>query len=628
MNKKIACITTCWNRSLFTECMTGIVKAAGDFHFTVCVFNCFGGFDYHSTNTAGEFNIYNLPDLKDFDGIFVQGNQIQDYTVREQIGDQIERAGIPGVSLDLPVRGCINVGIDNYKAMRAMVDHIIKVHHRRNIHFISGPSYNWEVMQRLQAYDDAIREAGLTPHVHPGDYLFQTGYKAAKEILSQGEIPEAIVCVNDTTAFGVYRALKENGVGIPEQAIVTGFDHTDTVSGYCPSLTTIERHNADCAYNAISLLKELMEGGRGMNPAENEAQPLFLQSCGCIEKDDSVTFGFKDIYVEESEYRDHYNDVQQILMEKLLEAESIETLMEGIMANKGIFDCDNYYFVLNKEILDFDNSQSERGRRDISERVVLAATDDDTVLAHGGLMAEFSSRELIPKAVFESSPDSVFSFFPLHYKEESFGYVVFKGERLPLIDKGLLKHTLLYINLAIENGRKRYMLKELNEQLDALYVRDNLTGLYNRFGFERFANNILEKARSEKKKTAVIFADMDCLKAINDRFGHEIGDYAIKQVAQAIRKACVEKQLIVRYGGDEFLIIGVCGDLSDAEKLMEKIRRNLEEESSHSGLSFPINASLGCKILNPEENDTLEECIKKADERMYDEKKRKHAERH
>ena len=58
------------------------------------------------------------------------------------------------------------------------------------------------------------------------------------------------------------------------------------------------------------------------------------------------------------------------------------------------------------------HSQKEADR-DISERVVLAATtDDDTVLAHGGLMAEFSSRELYPKAVFESSPDSVFSFSP------------------------------------------------------------------------------------------------------------------------------------------------------------------------------------------------------------------------
>lgn len=151
-------------------------------------------------------------------------------------------------------------------------------------------------------------------------------------------------------------------------------------------------------------------------------------------------------------------------------------------------------------------------------------------------------------------------------------------------------------------------------------LTDSLTGLYNRYAFNRRAEELI--ADGERGvKTMFMMADLNYLKQINDNFGHLAGDKALNAIGQAISSACGENERCYRFGGDEFMLIGV-GDYSEEriDDLKLRIRRSLEDFNAHSGLPYMVKVSLGavCEIADSAEK--LDRMVKLADEKMYQDK--------
>jgi two-component system cell cycle response regulator len=145
-----------------------------------------------------------------------------------------------------------------------------------------------------------------------------------------------------------------------------------------------------------------------------------------------------------------------------------------------------------------------------------------------------------------------------------------------------------------------------------------LTSALNRNFLEEKGNEILIKYKLKSQALGVIMLDIDNFKRVNDTCGHDIGDLVLKTVANTIKKSLRKDDLIIRYGGEEFLILLPNTDLEQTLKVAEKIRKNIEntEITIPTGEKIKVTASLGVSVVYPEDKNIFE-AIKRVDEKLH-----------
>lgn len=150
---------------------------------------------------------------------------------------------------------------------------------------------------------------------------------------------------------------------------------------------------------------------------------------------------------------------------------------------------------------------------------------------------------------------------------------------------------------------------------------DALTGLYNRIGFQRHAEPLLQEITpADTKLTALFYLDLDHFKDINDTFGHAKGDDALRAAADAMHSALRKEDLICRFGGDEFaVLVPDIPDRAALETIADKLIRALEATYTEGSKTVHLSASLGAAIAKP--NQTLDELCAIADKALYEVKK-------
>ncbi|MEA3374374.1 MAG: diguanylate cyclase [Campylobacterota bacterium] len=148
--------------------------------------------------------------------------------------------------------------------------------------------------------------------------------------------------------------------------------------------------------------------------------------------------------------------------------------------------------------------------------------------------------------------------------------------------------------------------------------KDFMTGLYNRRFFFESGEPLLAKAQRKKRPLAVVMLDIDFFKRVNDTYGHDVGDIAIKEVGKVLHKMLRQSDLIARFGGEEFCLLLEDVTLEDLEKKFEAIRAVFEKNViTVDDVSFSYTISTGiCYGLD----DSLETLIKYSDEALYDAK--------
>jgi len=161
----------------------------------------------------------------------------------------------------------------------------------------------------------------------------------------------------------------------------------------------------------------------------------------------------------------------------------------------------------------------------------------------------------------------------------------------------------------------------MEETLRALALIDELTGLYNRRGFFTLAQQQLKTANRTKSRLALLFADFDGLKQINDTFGHPEGDRALIEVANATRETFRESDIIARIGGDEFVVLAVETDGAPAEILAARLQENLAAHNAREGRRYELALSVGLARYDPERPCSIDELLTQADRAMYERKR-------
>lgn len=159
-------------------------------------------------------------------------------------------------------------------------------------------------------------------------------------------------------------------------------------------------------------------------------------------------------------------------------------------------------------------------------------------------------------------------------------------------------------------------LQERVEQLDQLAHQDALIDIPNRRGFMRALERLIDRVKRYGEHAALLFIDLDGLKAINDTFGHQAGDEALMQVARLLGNGVRKSDVVARIGGDEFAILLMHSDETTAEETAARLENVISgSDFAHDGQGLPLSVAIGVGMIGAD--DTPEEVMARADEEMY-----------
>lgn len=165
----------------------------------------------------------------------------------------------------------------------------------------------------------------------------------------------------------------------------------------------------------------------------------------------------------------------------------------------------------------------------------------------------------------------------------------------------------------IKLGQYIEELKVSNEKLEQTAAVDSLTGAYNRRRFDDDLSLIIKKREKNGSTFSLVFMDVDHFKNINDQYGHKKGDLVLQRISELIKKNIRSTDSLFRWGGDEFIVILPDAKLENAEKIAEKLRKNI---ASHNfGIGQNITFSIGVGEYHSEED--TDQVLMRLDEALF-----------
>ncbi len=630
--KNIAVLMTALDSDGQAEILKGIEAYGRDNGCNVAVFLWFTGVYEKERHNLGEINMAMLPDLNLFDGVILLADVLHMENNRERVEKLLENVSTPLVTIGCKHKQAPAVWADNYVGMRSLMEYLVEERGLRNIHFVKGIEGNVDAEARFKAYEDVLTENGIRmmpERITQGDFFVLGGEKAAKEILhSKLSFPEAIVCANDTMAITVYDVLTRKGYKVPEDVIITGYDYSFECRTHYPDISSVRINGRELGERACKTVLRLGAGKK-------------------VESDYMVP---DEVILAEKAERNFFPEDEDVFLEKNLGfsdtvrrklIHNIITLEKNAMENTGFenwrlavktfveqIDPEEFYLCTNKGFIRdiFKEATVEQENMSVEECLAYSEEVDVMIAYKNGEFTEkasFPSKYALDELFEKGKEGKLYIFSPLHYLARNFGYFVFVDSGFP-IENPLYIIWLNYMGTSIENIRKQTMLVNAMVKLDEMYVKDSLTGVYNRFGMERYFAIVKEKCIDLQAFMQLSFADVDGLKKINDVYGHDEGDRIIRAVGQILQEEAKDCY-VIRYGGDEFIVMGAAYSEKEVENYWNRVHKRIKEyNAEHEGKAV-LSISEGYDLVRLDINSYLEDCIKEADERMYVEKNRKKA---
>lgn len=632
---KIAVIIANMDMEYAGEIQRGIMQEAGANHYDIYVFNAYIGSDESVKHNNGQYNIYTLVNLSEFDGVIVFANMIQGCGIYSDVMKHLQGTCVPVVAIDADMGDCYSVSVDNYQSMKAVVEHFIVHHKFTKINYIGASNDYLDTQLRQKAYCDALREHGIPveeARIFWGDFRYHNKQgELLKMIASKEELPQVMVCANDGIALALMGVLKEQGIKVPEQIAVSGFDNIAEARDSKPRLTTVTRELEIVGREAVCKIKSHLNGEATEKKTMYPANPIFAGSCGCEYVEEETMEEVRRRYLKLVDSHERYLVEINTMVEDLNDSKSLEEFLEHLKYYVKGLECDRFYLCLNRDVMEnlkqSAGSETERGQ-DGRLRTEGYSPMMSMALAYefGAFVRydDFASEWMLPWQKNMPGGGHTFVFVPVHFREACLGYIMVENSEF-VMTSSLFRLWLINVSNGLENLRKQADLKHMFSRLDKLYVTDQLTELYNRFGFARYTTESYQKCQNEQKMLMILFADMDGLKRINDVYGHDKGDVAIRMVADALRDACRYGEVCSRYGGDEYVVYAPDYDKDKAEAYCEKFENALLQYNRALGEAFSVTVSYGYELFVPAKGEALEKYIDRADGKMYIRKKIKYA---
>lgn len=566
-------------------------------------------------------------------------------------------AGKPVVSISVPtdLLDSAYTKVDCSLTYNEIVHHLSEIHGCKKIGFFSGNLINTvECKERYEAYKNALHENELQMDeklILHGDLRSATAEKIILENYSKkSKIPfDALICVNDLTAVGAIKALQKLNVKVPDEVKIIGFDNTTHASSCSPKLSTVNQDIFGQGYAAAEIAYKKLCGKKV--DQENLIYPkiIYRQSCGCIPLAD-----YSDACKDEDLVTLHTHDIERNFSEQ---NRTYPNFLNGIARVYSLFDLVKsgttlkHFFYTLKYLM--ETAQIETCAVCFYETPLTIYKDSDFVIPEKMKLEMYADlktgeelfepgitfnpiKSILPPGTFKKTKGS-YIIQPISAGEINYGYILFTLSSdvlalysifLKIISNGIAQ-AYEYTEAISKNQQLTDENKELQKSNSALSKKsktDELTKILNRRGFLELGQQTIDIAIEMGRNGLVFFADMDNLKIINDTFGHKVGDRAIRAQATVLTQSLRANDVVGRIGGDEFAIVASGLNITQIEKIRNKVQTLSDKIKQEKGFEFNLSCSLGA-IEFTKENHNLEQLLKTADKNMYKEKKIKHNQR-
>jgi len=618
--------------------ITGVRNQCAKYDYDLLVFSTMVKVCHpDKTYLKGELNIFRLINYDLVDAVLVASLALVEDQVFEVLAqleaDLRQHCSKPVISLDLPFADYPVVYTDDRKAIREVVAHLVQAHQCRTLYMLTGPKDYPVSEARAEAFCAQMQAEGLDAsedNVFYGDFWYTGGEAFANRLLS-GEVPmpDAVVCANDYMAIGLANRLIAEGIGVPEQVRVTGYDATKDAIFNTVSITTYNPDVYSMAARAVNLVHAQIEPS--VPEAEIEQQPHYGvwigASCGCVQNADELRrlqgSGFNPN--ERKRNPDGsltVNDMQGLHESYMFETLSVIRDKEQILQT--ITDVSyllqpyrRFYLVLRRDWSD-PESQCFAGYPEQMRCVIRCIPQNESESEAESRYAvdseaySFPTKQMLPALDEPRGEPVAFYFLPSHFSDDTIGYAVLQTA----MDAKRSADEVSTLWLRNVNNSLQ-MIRVVGRLLD-YSIRDSMTGLLNRRGMEIVYQRRIAQVQPDER-IVIWVIDMDGLKYINDHYGHEHGDVGLMTIAEAIRTIAGADDIAVRVGGDEFVLIAA-GQLTeqDGENRSRAFEQILaEKNAAQTGRPYDISASIGYVCFPASEKETFEAQMKEADRRMY-----------
>ncbi|MGE4453731.1 MAG: substrate-binding domain-containing protein [Sphaerochaeta sp.] len=227
---------------------------------------------------------YHLASEQTIDGLIIIASSLASYFTMMDLNKFFAPwSSLPRVSIGMHMQGMSDITAEGEESLRALVDHLVQVHHRRHFAIITGPKTHEESVKRLQACKQALSDNNISlvdQLVDSGTFTDESGSEVVRGFLEKNLHFDALICLNDRMAFGAMNELQKWNIRVPDDVSLIGFDGIDPSRYSIPPLTTVVQPLHEMGVIAVDILDRVMAGGEEEH-ISLPCSPVIRESCGC-----------------------------------------------------------------------------------------------------------------------------------------------------------------------------------------------------------------------------------------------------------------------------------------------------------------------------------------------------------
>lgn len=622
-NKKVIalCMTKFYDNDQ-VELIKGMSRVASKHGYKLFVFAASSDFIYGESGPSEE-KIYDLLEPEKYEAVVMMTDSFKVPGMAQRIADKVTRSGVVCISLLEKLKGCLNIVFDYESSFELVVRHIIETHKPKHVNFIAGIKDNLYSEIRLSVFKKVMEENNLPiedDRIGYGDFWEYPTEKVMNRFLASGKKIDAIICANDLMAIEACKKLKEAGLRVPDDVIVSGFDGIEMEKYHYPRLTTAFHDTEALSEMVISLIDNSVSKSEDEKEYSMSCSFRAGQSCGCLCSYNDSNHPDSDMSFYKVYGRMRYMENNIELMYRKAADLGRKEKYSDIMGDlfylmERIFPAADVAILLNDDFINSENNLWETLSPDSNLPRHAYYTDTMRVAVerrNGAYIAQHDIplRTIAPEFDELIEKDGVLMFTPINCMGNGVGYLT-SNYYPDSFD------FFMYFTFATTISNTLTTHKARLDQFN-LYSTDQLTKLLNRKGFYKHTESLVTNAVENKLPLAIISMDLNGLKMINDTYGHKEGDFALAKVGEVLKRQVAEMGICTRFGGDEFAAAIVCEDVENCCRIiMKAIADELNEFNLMRQKVYTISASLGAASMIPTCMDDLERLIMAADEDMY-----------
>ena len=588
-----------------------VTKKSAEHNCKVVFFSTLTNF-YKKELDASELRMFDIVPVEKFDAIVFMAETFKSEEGQKKFVKRASKAGVPVIAVDHFVPGCINISFDYRDAFREIVKHMVEYHGYRRLNFMAGVPNNSFSDERIEVFKEVLEENQIpfdSKNVYYGNFWEVPTVQAMDKMLEeQTELPEAIVCANDTMALTVCDYLHKKGIRVPEDVAVSGFDGLEVGKYHQPQLLT-SIYDVGAFADAIFQLvnSELCVAGEAKHKVSAYNRMKIGGSCGCAGIDaldaSAKIIQIKSDMNEQMEY--------QINLGRMVanygEGEGMEIIQKVIPDQLKYMHYRDFWLCSEQRILiaDYPNySEAKKTDNRMINAIHYKKNEKSVEIDYAEHiptdlivpeMEKYLESEYPLLVVAVPNQEAPNAYAVIRMEVDQFWYVAYSG---------FVFHLRFLLDM--QHSKKRLM---------QLYRTDALTGVLNRNGFYVMMNQVMEF--SAVAELTVISLDMCKFKEINDTYGHAEGDIALTNVGEIIRSSISHREIAARTGGDEFVIILFRENQKErAEEIITSLNKMAEAFNVANKKDYKLIFSIGVYSETMGEN-SLDDFLREADKKMY-----------